>query len=222
MFHVSWGMGKMTRDEFITRLEKLNPDANYEKVLKFFERQTSKRPETNKEVLRNSWVFDVCFHIYHRVGTTNETKVKTKIIRNYVQTQHYKDNYKLFQGRDWLNLKAIQDYKKVSEKDQDKRRSKIFAERFAVRQHVKNCTALLISPMGKYLMKTLVDTGGFYHVVGTGPEYLKKLKSVHKILTKGPEHKLTKEEAKEIVGEDFVEDSLSGPPANAFPDEEDK
>ena len=222
MFHVSWDMGKMTRGEFITRLEKLNSDVDYKKVLKFFERQSSKRTETNKEILRNSWVFDVCFHVYHGVGTTIKTKVKTKLIRNYVITQHYKDNYKLFQGRDWLSLKAIQDYKKEVEERQDKRRVKIFVESFAVKQHVKNCNALLISPMGKYLMKTLEDMGGFYHVEGTGPEYLKKLKSTHKILAKGPEHKLTEEEAKEIVGADFVEDSLSGPPANAFPDEEEK
>ena len=104
MFHVSWDMGKMTRGEFITRLEKLNSDVDYKKVLKFFERQTSKRTETNKEILRYSWVFDVCFHVYHGVGTTIKTKVKTKLIRNYVITQHYKDIYKLFQGRDWLSL----------------------------------------------------------------------------------------------------------------------
>ena len=52
-------MGKMTRDEFIKSLEKLNPDVNYENVLKFVQRQTKHRTETNKEVLRASWVFDV-------------------------------------------------------------------------------------------------------------------------------------------------------------------
>ena len=180
MFPVSWGMGKMTRGEFITRLEELNPDVDYKKVLKFFERQTSKRPETNKEVLRNSWVFDVCFHVYHGAGTTKETKIKSKIIRNYVTTQHYKDNYKLFQGRDWLSLKAIQDYKKEVEERQDKRRAKIFVESFAVKQHVKNCNALLISPLGKHLTERLNLMGGFFHAKGNGPSYLRELKKKHK------------------------------------------
>ena len=53
----------MTRDEFISRLEKLNKDTDWDKVYKFFERQTGKRTETSKEVLRNSWVFDVAFHM---------------------------------------------------------------------------------------------------------------------------------------------------------------
>ena len=67
-------MGKMTRDEFVSRLEKLDKDIDWDKAYKFFERQTGKRTETSKEVLRNSWVFDVVFHIYHGVGTSKITK----------------------------------------------------------------------------------------------------------------------------------------------------
>ena len=78
-------MGKMTRGEFISRLEKLNKDTDWDKAYKFFERQSGTRVETNKEVLRNSWVFDVAWHVYHGVGTTKEIKSTTQKIRNYVR-----------------------------------------------------------------------------------------------------------------------------------------
>ena len=96
----------MTRGEFISRLEKLNKDTDWDKAYKFFERQSGTRTETNKEVLRNSWVFDVAFHVYHGHGTTELTKSVTQRIRNYVKDQHYKDNYKLFHGHDWLKFKS--------------------------------------------------------------------------------------------------------------------
>ena len=41
-------MGKMTRDEFVSRLEKLDKDIDWDKAYKFFERQTGKRTETSK------------------------------------------------------------------------------------------------------------------------------------------------------------------------------
>jgi hypothetical protein len=198
VFPVSWGMGKMTRGEFITRLEELNPDVDYKKVLKFFERQTSKRPETNKEVLRNSWVFDVAWHIYHGHGTTGLTKSVTQRIKNYVADQHYKDNYKVFHGHDWLSLRAIQNAKKIIEERGEKRTAKLFLERFATKQHVKNCNAILQSKLGKRLMKDLIDNGGyFFEVDGQGPEYLRNLKEEYS------DKPMTKERALKIVGGDL-------------------
>ena len=156
-------MGKMTRGEFISRLEKLNKDTDWDKAYKFFERQSGTRVETNKEVLRNSWVFDVAWHVYHGVGTTNEINSTTQKIRNYVKNQHYKDNYKLFMGHDWKDLTAIK-------KGKD-----------PVEQHVKNCNAILQSALGKKLMKDLIDNGGsFIEVDGQGPMYLRKLKEEYK------------------------------------------
>ena len=197
-------MGKMTRDEFVSRLEKLDKDIDWDKAYKFFERQTGKRTETSKEVLRNSWVFDVVFHIYHGVGTSKITKSFRLRIINYVKTQHYKDNYKLFMGRDWMDLPAIKNGADP------------------VDQHTKNCNALLISPMGKHLMKTLVESGGFYHVEGTGPEYLRKLKTKHKILKDKNVEDLSEEELKELIKTEIPDNQFDGPPANAFPDEEEK
>ena len=159
----------MTRGEFISRLEKLNKDTDWDKAYKFFERQSGTRTETNKEVLRNSWVFDVAFHVYHGHGTTELTKSVTQRIRNYVKDQHYKDNYKLFHGHDWLSLKAIQNAKKIIEERGEKRTAKLFLERTAVKQHVKNCNAILQSKLGKKLMKDLIDNGGsFIEVDGQG------------------------------------------------------
>ena len=197
-------MGKMTRDEFIKSLEKLNPDVNYENVLKFVQRQTKHRTETNKEVLRASWVFDVVFHVYHGVGTTKPTKVFSQIIRNYVKTKHYQDNYKLFLGRDWKDLKAIQDGKDP------------------VQVHVKNCNDLLNSKMGKYLRKQIDLNGGYFHVEGTGPEYLRKLKTKHKLLKDKKVEDLSEEELKELIKTEIPDNQFGGPPANAFPDEEEK
>ena len=171
----------MTRGEFISRLEKLNKDTDWDKAYKFFERQSGTRTETNKEVLRNSWVFDVAFHVYHGHGTTELTKSVTQRIRNYVKDQHYKDNYKLFHGHDWLSLKAIQNAKKIIEERGEKRTAKLFLERTAVKQHVKNCNAILQSKLGKKLMKDLIDNGGsFIEVDGQGPMYLRKLKEEYK------------------------------------------
>ena len=192
-------MGKMTRDEFIKSLEKLNPDVNYENVLKFVQRQTKHRTETNKEVLRASWVFDVVFHIYHGVGTKKPTKNLSQIIRNYVNTKHYKDNYKLFLGRDWTDLKAIKDGKDP------------------VHVHVKNCNDLLNSKMGKYLRKTIEENGGFFHVEGTGPAYLRKLKTKHKLLKDKKVEDLSKEELKELIKTEIPDDPFSGPPKSLIP-----
>ena len=75
-------MGKMTRDEFIKSLVKLYPDVNYENVLKFVQRQTKHRTETDKEVITASRGFDVVWHVYHGVGTERPTKVFSQIIRN--------------------------------------------------------------------------------------------------------------------------------------------
>ena len=192
-------MGKMTRDEFIKQLEKYNPDVNYENVLKFVQRQTKHRTETNKEVLRASWVFDVVWHVYHGVGTERPTKVFSQIIRNYVKTKHYQDNYKLFLGRDWKDLKAIQDGKDP------------------VQVHVKNCNDLLNSKMGKYLRKQIDLNGGYFHVEGTGPEYLRKLKTKHKLLKDKKVEDLSKEELKELIKTEIPDDPFSGPPKSLIP-----
>ena len=158
----------MDLDDFIKELKTKYPHANYESILKMVGTIYGKQ-ETSKQVLRASWVFDVCWHVHNRIGTTfkyaKEAKIPTtQIIRNYVRTEHYKVNYKLFLGRDWLDLSAIKDGKKDPED-----------------QHVKNCNAIIISELGKRLMATLIVNGGQYPLIDPkkkDTDFLKKLKKV--------------------------------------------
>ena len=133
----------MDLDDFIKELKTKYPNANYESILKMVGTIYGKQ-ETSKQILRASWVFDVCWHVHNKIGTmfkyAKEAKIPmTQTIRNYVKTKHYKENYKLFLGRDWLDLKAIKDGKN------------------SVDQHVKNCNAIIISDLGKKLMAEGID-----------------------------------------------------------------
>ena len=157
----------MDLDDFIKELKTKYPNANYESILKMVGAIYGKQ-ETSKQVLRASWVFDVCWHVHNRIGTTfkyaKEAKIPTtQIITNYVNTKHYKENYKLFLGRNWLDLKTIKDGKDP------------------VAQHVKNCNAIIISELGKRLTATLMLNDGQYPLINPkkkDEEYLKELKKV--------------------------------------------
>jgi len=154
----------MDLDQFIKELKTKYPDAPYESILNMVGAIYGKQ-ESSKKILRASWVFDVCWHVHNKVGTTNkEAKIPTtQIITNYVSTKHYKENYKIFLGRDWLDLKAIKDGKDP------------------VAQHVKNCNAIIISDIGKKLMNVLIVNGGQYPVIDPKhkeEDYLKELKKV--------------------------------------------
>jgi len=157
----------MYLDEFIKELKTKYPNANYESILKMVGTIYGKQ-ENSKQILRASWVFDVCWHVHNKSGTmfkyAKEAKIPTtQTIKNYVKTKHYKENYKLFMGRDWLDLKAIKDGKDP------------------VDQHVKNCNAIIISDLGKKLMNVLIVNGGQYPLIDPKhkeEDYLKELKKV--------------------------------------------
>ena len=157
----------MDLDDFIKELKTKYPNAPYERILNMVGTIYGKQ-ESSKKILRASWVFDVCWRVHNRIGTTfkyaKEAKIPTtQIIRNYVRTEHYRKNYKLFLGRDWLDLKAIKDGKDP------------------VDQHVKNCNAIIISELGKRLAATLIVNGGQYPLIGPKKkeeDYLKELKKV--------------------------------------------
>ena len=76
--------------------------------------------------------------------------------------------------------------------------------------------------MGKYLRKQIGLNGGYFHVEGTGPEYLRKLKTKHKLLKDKNVEDLSKEEFQELIKTEIPDNQFGGPPANAFPDEEEK
>ena len=163
----------MDLDEFIKELKTKYPNANYESILKMVSTIYGKK-ETSKQILRASWVFDVCWHVYNKIGTmfkyAKEAKIPmTHTIRNYVKTKHYKENYKLFIGRDWQDLPSI--------------KKKLFTHQSEdpVDRHVKNCNAIIISDLGKKLMNVLIVNGGQYPLIDPKhkeEDYLKELKKV--------------------------------------------
>ena len=141
-----------------------------ESVLRIIQRMSGKeRKETSKEVLRASWVNDVAYHVYHRVGTDHDRKVPNKtIIRNYVSTEHYRLCYKTFHLKEWDELPTIK---------KSKFSKPIEKVRALVERHTSNCEKLLLSPTGKQTLAFLILSGGnMLEVPGTKEQYLKNLK----------------------------------------------
>ena len=143
-----------------------------ESILKMAERMSGKgkRKETSTEVLRSSWIYDCAWHIYHRVGTKDQKKkiTKAKVIRNYVETRHYQDNYKTFFQKGWDELPSIK---------KSKFSGPVSKLRALVQTHTNNIIKLLLKPEGKELMSWLIISGGsFIKAPGNKIEYLKNLK----------------------------------------------
>jgi hypothetical protein len=161
-------MSKVSWETVLSKCKEL--DLKPESVLKIVQRMSGKgRKETPKEVLRASWVNDVAYHVYHRVGTDHDKKVPNKtIIRNYVKTPHYRECYKLFNQKEWDELPTIK---------KSKFSKPIEKERALVERHTSNCEKLLLSPTGKQTLAFLIMSGGnMLEVPGTKEQYLKNLK----------------------------------------------
>ena len=69
-------MGKDSWETVLAKCKEL--DLKPESVLKIAQRMSGKRTETPKEILRASWVNDVAYHVYHRIGTKHDRKIPTK------------------------------------------------------------------------------------------------------------------------------------------------
>ena len=71
-------MGKVSWDAAVKQLKEWEIEP--ESLLKLGSRiaKKGKRPETSKEVLRSSWIYDCAWHVYHRVGTKDQKKKITK------------------------------------------------------------------------------------------------------------------------------------------------
>ena len=164
-------MGKDSWETVLAKCKEL--DLKPESVLKIAQRMSGKnRTETPKEVLRASWVYDVAWHVYHRTGTTDQKKkiTQTKLVRNYVETQHYQDNYKVFFQKEWDQLPSIL-------KSNFHNLGPVAQKRMLVQTHTSNCVKLLLSEQGKENLSWLIISGGSYiEVPGTKTEYLKNLK----------------------------------------------
>ena len=181
-------MSKVSWETVLSKCKEL--DLKPESVLKIVQRMSGKgRKETSKEVLRASWVNDVAYHVYHRVGTNHDKKVPNKtIIRNYVRTKHYRECYRLFNQKEWDELPTIKKSKFTTPVDK---------ERALVERHTSNCEKLLLSPTGKQTLAFLIMSGGnMLEVPGTKEEYLKNLKEGLKKI-KRPHKKGTAKKEKE-------------------------
>lgn len=176
-------MDKVTWETLVLKCKEL--ELKPESILKMAERMSkgSKgRVETPGEILRGSWVYDVAYHVYHRIGTDHNNKITNKmVIRNYVKTDHYRLCYKTFHQKDWDQLPTIKKSKFTTDIDK---------QRALVDRHASNCEKLLLSPLGKKQLAFLLISGGsMLEVPGTETEYLKNLKEGMKKLNMSEEIK---------------------------------
>ena len=162
-------MGNVTLKELILKIKELElePVTVFKLISKMGKRGKG-RVETSKEILRGSWVYDLAYQVYHRVGTDHDKKITNRmVIRNYVKTEHYQKCYKLFLQKEWDQLPSIQ---------KSKFKTAIDKQRALVETHTSNCQKLLLSPLGKELLAFLIISGGsMLEVPGTKTEYLKNI-----------------------------------------------
>ena len=169
-------MSKHSWETVLAKCKEL--DLKPESVLKVVQRMSGKdRAETPREILRASWVNDVAYHVYHRIGTNHDKKIPTKkLIRNYVKTKHYQECYRTFFLKEWDQLPSIRKSKFNNEIDKT---------RALVESHTSNCQKLLLSKTGKKQLAFLIMSGGnMLEVPGTKIEYLKNLRKGLKKINK--------------------------------------
>jgi len=132
-------------------------NANPEKVLNMLKTIYSKRtgPESDYEVVRNSWAYIVVGAIANKTGTPIDNKKRTtkNIIRNWIKTKQYESDWRCFHMKKVKNKKSnkvewdqgsYEDFKKIS------------AER-----HLKQINDIWVSKIGKKIKSTLTPTGKF-------------------------------------------------------------
>ena len=169
-------MSKHSWETVLAKCKEL--DLKPESVLKVVQRMSGKdRAETPREILRASWVNDVAYHVYHRIGTNHDKKIPTKkLIRNYVKTKHYQECYRTFFLKEWDQLPSIRKSKFTNEIDKT---------RALVESHTSNCQKLLLSKAGKKQLAFLIMSGGsMLEVPGTKIEYLRNLRKGLKKINK--------------------------------------
>ena len=163
-------MGKMTWATFLKRVQKEFPKAEPDKVFNMIKTMFSKHKESYKEVLRNSWVFEVIWNVFNETATPDDGKKRTtkQIIRNWVKTRDYKEAWCMFMGEDsWFNLKSL---KKIRSSIPEVRKQK------AHEQHVKNVNDLWVGKNGKHLRKILEENNGLYPIKNPENSLFKTMK----------------------------------------------
>ena len=132
-------------------------NANPEKVLNMLKTIYSKRtgPESDYEVVRNSWAYIVVGAIANKTGTPIDNKKRTtkNIIRNWIKTKQYESDWRCFHMKKVKNKKSNKvEWDQGSHEDF----KKISAER-----HLKQINDIWVSKIGKKIKSTLTPTGKF-------------------------------------------------------------
>ena len=124
---------------------------NNHKFLKLldYKNRKLKKKESYKEVLKNSWFLTAIWHIFNGTNTNSiKTTNRRQIMRNWIKTQDYKDDWCMFMSKSsWKDLKSI---------DANKIEPEI--------AHLKNLNDIWISKNGKNARKILEKNNGQYPI----------------------------------------------------------
>jgi hypothetical protein len=142
-----------------------------EKVLNILRTTYGKRsgPESDYEVLRNSWAWIVVGAIANKTGTPKDDKKRStrNIIRNWVKTKQFKDDWCTFHPKKVKNKKLNKiEWNSSDEEDFNK----ISSDR-----HLKQINDIWVSKIGKNI-RSILTPGGKFPI--SAPEVQKRLKNL--------------------------------------------
>jgi len=149
----------MDADKWTEVIKFLNsrPKATPEKVLNMLKTIYAKKsgPESDYEVVRNSWAWIVVGAIANKIGTTDKNKKipTTLIIRNRIKTKQFQDDWCMFHPKKVKNKRTNKiEWNESSVED----RANIDTKR-----HVKQIQDIWVSKIGKKIRSTLTPSGKF-------------------------------------------------------------
>ena len=147
-------MGAENWNKVIKFLKTSN--ANPNKVLNMLKTIYSKRtgPESDYEVVRNSWVYIVVGSVANKFGTPKDNKKRTtkNIIRNWIKTKQYES--------DWCLFHLKKGKKKINELPWEQSSHEDFIK-IPTEKHVKQLNDIWVSKRGKAIRETLTPSGKF-------------------------------------------------------------
>jgi len=147
-------MGAENWNKVIKFLKTSN--AKPQKVLNMLKTVYSKRtvPESDFEMVRNSWAYIVVGSLANKYGTKNkEKKIPfTQVIRNWVNSKDYQNAWCIF------HLKKGK--KKINELSWEQSSHDDF-KKIPTERHVKQLNDIWVSKIGKKIRSTLTPAGKF-------------------------------------------------------------
>jgi hypothetical protein len=139
--------------KFLNSKSKATP----EKVLNILRTTYGKKsgPESGYEVIRNSWAWFVVGAIANKTGTTNKDKKipTTQIIRNWIKTKQFKDDWCSFHPKKVKNKKLNRIEWNASSLEE--------CEAIHTLRHVKQINDIWVSKIGKNIRASLTPSGKF-------------------------------------------------------------